>query len=257
MPRNQASKNENRRAAIGLLCAVCLCAGPLFAQAKPVSILTEEWAPYNYLEKGKLVGVSVEVVKGILKDLKLDCRIRVLPGMRASRILNTEPRTMMITMLRTPAREAQYKWIGPLGDDAIYFYTKKGSPLVVGSLEEAKKVRRIACRNAGLVHDVLHKHGFKNLDASAVDGPAIYRKLLADRCDLGVSDAPLGVKYLLKQWHLPPDTLVRTSVKVVESPLYIACSKDIPDAEIALWQTSLDKMKASGTYDSIHREYGE
>ena len=250
-------KQRTRRFSIGWLCALCLCAEPLFAQAKPVSILTEEWAPYNYMDNGKLVGFSVEIVEEILKDLRLDCPIRFLPGMRASRILNTQPRTMMITMLRTPARETQYKWIGPLGEDAIYFYKKKGGTLDVASLEDAKKVRRVACRNAGLVHDALLKNGFANLDTFAADGPAIYRKLLAGRCDLGVSDAPLGVKHLLKEWHLPLDTLVQTSVKIVESPLYIACSKDLPDSEIVLWQKSLDKMKKAGTYATIRSKYGE
>lgn len=240
----------------GLLCAMCVWAGPVFAQARSVSILTEEWAPYNYVENGELVGFSVEIVQYILKDLGLDDSIRLLPGMRAARILKTQPRTMMITILRTPARETRYKWIGPLGDGAIYLYKKKGDTLSVASLADAKKARRIACRNAGLVHDILVREGFGNLDTTAVDGPSVYRKLLAGRSDLGVSDAPLGVRHLLKQWHLPLDTLVQTSVKVVESPLYIACSKDFPDSEIVLWQKSLDKLKASGAYESVRRKYG-
>ncbi|MEK7394943.1 MAG: ABC transporter substrate-binding protein [Fibrobacterota bacterium] len=177
--------------------------------------------------------------------------------MRASQILNSEPRTVMITMLRTPDREKQYKWIGPLGDGAIYFYKKKGSALVVESIDDAKNARSVACRNAGLVRNVLREKGFKNLDATAASGESIYRKLMTDRCDLAVSDAPLGVKHLLKQWRLPLDTIVQTPVKIVESRMYIACSKDIPDAEIDLWQHALDKLKATGVYDAIGRRYVE
>jgi len=240
---------------IGALFSVCVFAAPLWAQEKPLSILTEEWAPYNYTENGVVVGFSVEVVQEILKELKLDCPIEVLPGMRASRILNSEPRTMMITMLRTPDREKQYKWIGPLGSGAIYFYKKKGNALVVESLDDAKNVRLVACRNAGLVRNVLREKGFRNLDTTASNGESIYRKLMADRCDLAVSDAPLGVKHLLKEWRLPLDTIVQTSVKIVDAPLYIACSKDVPEEEIDLWQRALDKLKAIGRYGAIRRKY--
>ena len=57
----------------------------------------------------------------------------------------------MITMLRTQELEQRYQWIGPLGDGVIYFYKMQGNPLVISTLEDAKKVRLIACRHAGLV----------------------------------------------------------------------------------------------------------
>jgi len=164
---------------------------------------------------------------------------------------------MMITMLRTPEREGKYKWIGPLGDGAIYFYKKKGNPLVITTLEDAKKVKVIGCRSAGLVPTMLRTAGFTNLDDTSTDSMSIYKKLLADRCDLGISDAPLGVKYLLKKMNLPTDSLVQTTVKVVESALFIACSKDISDQEIALWQKALDEIKASGAYAEVLKRYSE
>lgn len=254
---NEFPETRTSRSAIGLVLAVCVLAAPLAARNQSYTILTEEWAPYNYMEQGRLMGFSVEIVQAILRDLRLDSRIRMLPGMRASRRLNTEPRTMFITMLRTPDREREYKWIGPLGDGAIYFYKKKGNPLSVSSLDEAKEVRMVACRNAGLVRNLLREKGFSNLDTTAPNGESVYRKLLADRCDLGISDAPLGVKRLLREWGLPTDTLVQIPLKIVEAPLYIACSPDIPDAEIAAWQDALDKLKASGVYGSILRRYDQ
>jgi len=247
----------SKRDAAPWLRLVCLCAGPLFAQPKPVALVTEEWAPYNYTGVGKLEGYSVEIVQALEKELHLDCPIRMLPGMRAKLVLESQPRTMMITMLRTPERETLYKWIGPLGDGAIYFYKRKGNPLVVTSLEEARKAPLVACRNGGLVRNRLREDGFSNLDTTATDGPSIYRKLLLGRCDLAVSDAPLGVRHLLREWKLPPDTLVQTSVKIVESPLYIACSRDIPDTEIAAWQAALENLRTAGTLDALWRKYAK
>lgn len=240
-----------------LLSTFIFFASTLWAQDSKLYIVTEEWAPYNYTEDDVLKGVSVEIVQNIISEIKANAQINIFPSMRASRMLNSGNRMMLITMMRTPEREEKYNWIGPLGDAAIYFYKKKGNPIVISTLEEAKKVPLIACRHAGLVFNVLKAAGFTNLDSSATDGISIYKKLLHGRCDLGISDVPLGVRYILKQMDYPVDALVQTSVKVVEAQLYIACSRDIPISEIAIWQKALDKMKASGVYDKIYMKYSD
>lgn len=220
-----------------------------------MNILMEEWAPYNYSEDGQLKGMSVDVVRALAGKLGADIDIRLLPSMRARLTLQSQPRTMMITMLRTPEREHQYKWIGPLGDSAIHFYKRKGDPTPIQSLEDAKRVRSICARQGGLVPDRLKAAGFSNLDAVASDGRAVYRMLIFGRCELAVSDSPLGVTYLLRQMNYPTDAIVQTPVTIVTSPLYIACSKDIPDAEIARWQQALDELKRSGEFQALLKKY--
>lgn len=220
-------------------------------------VLTEEWAPYNYTVDGQLTGFSVEIVQRIIRDLDVDAEIELYPSMRASYMLNHEPRRLFISMFKTKERENQYQWIGPLVDSSIYFYKKKGSPLVIESLEDAKQVEMISTRHAGLVFDKLKKAGFTNLDNVSVYAKTVYEKLLHGRTDLGISESPLGTKHILRELDYPPDAVVRTQVKVVDSALYIAASKDIPDSEIALWQASLDKLKASGVYEEVLRKYHE
>lgn len=234
-----------------------LPAGPCRAAEQRLNVVTEEWAPYNYAEGGVVKGWSVEVVQALARALQVQINIQLLPSMRTIVALDNQPRTLMITMLRTPEREARYKWIGPLGDGSIYFYKRKGSPLEINNLEDAKRVPLICTRHAGLAVSRLRAAGFANLNASAVSGRAVYEMLLLGRCDLAVSDSPLGVSHALKQMGFPPDALVQTPVKILSLPLFIACSKDIPDAEIARWQAALDAMKRSGAFQAILRKYGE
>ena len=238
-----------------LLCVLvvcgCLLNGSRAASLEPITLLTEEWPPYNYSEASQLKGVSVDIVTALLSELGREDPIQVLPSARARKMLDNNKRTMMFSFFRTKEREHHYKWIGPIGRDAIYFYKKKGSPLVINTLEDAKKVSTIACRQTGLVSTILKEAGFKNLDTSAYNSEQIYRKLLLGRCELAISDSPLGVTYLLKKIGLPSDALVQTNLKVVESDLYIACSRDIPDAEIALWQRALVRMKQNGLFERI------
>jgi len=222
-----------------------------------MSIVTEEWAPYNYSESGALKGFSVEIVRAIAQQLNADIDIQLLPSMRAKASLEGNRRTMLITMLRTPERETKYKWVGPLGDSAIYFYKRKGNPLEVATLEDAKKVRSICSRYGGLTTSRMQAAGFTNIESGASDGKAVYRMLIFGRCDLAISDSPLGVVHLLKQINYPPDAVVQTPVKLVASPIYIACSKDISDAEIARWQAALDNLKSSGAFQAILKRYSE
>lgn len=247
---------DRRRALLGLGC----CVGSLVVQEaeateRRLQILTEEWPPYNYTEDGVLKGFSVEIVQGILQRLNEVATLAVFPSMRTKLILESTPRTMMITMLRTPEREHQYKWIGPLGDGAIYFYQRSDSRLSVASLDDAKRVRLIACRSGGLVLNTLREKGFSNLDSASTDGASIYKKLLLGRCDLAISESPLGVLYLLKKMGYPSNALLQTPVQLIGFPLYIACSKDVPDQEVANWQKALDALKASGAFASIQKKY--
>jgi len=235
----------------------CTLAGSCWAAGQTMSIVTEEWAPYNYSEDGGLKGFSVEIVRAIAKQLDADIDIQLLPSMRARASLEGNRRTMLITMLRTPERETKYKWIGPLGDSAIYFYKRKGDSHEVRTLEDAKKARSICSRFGGLTTARLQAAGFTNIEAGASDGKAVYKMLILGRCDLAVSDSPLGVVHLLKQIDYPLDAVVQTPVKLVSSPVYIACSKDISDAEIARWQAALDGLKASGAFQAILKKYSE
>ena len=234
----------------------CVVAGSCWAADRKLNIVTEEWAPYNYSENGALKGFSVEIVQAIAQLLNADIDIQLMPSMRAKASLENNQRTMLVTMLRTPERDTKYKWIGPLGDSSIYFYKRKGNPLEVSTLEDTKKVRSICSRQGGLTTSKLREAGFTNLEASASDGNAVYRMLIFGRCDLAVSDSPLGVIHLLKQMNYPLDAVVQTPVKLIAAPIYIACSKDISDAEIARWQMALDKLKTSVAFQAILKRYG-
>ncbi len=227
----------------------------LSAQEKKLLVLTEEWPPYNYTENGTLKGFSVEIVQHIIRDMKRKASIEVFPGMRATKILKINPDAMFISMFRTPEREKEYKWIGPLIDSSIHFYKRKNTALEINTLEDAKTVGVIASRQAGIVRNLLLAKGFSNLDDTARNGWDVYRKLLAGRCDLGISDSPLGVKYILKRLGVPTDALTQTPAKILDAQLYIAANKNISDQEVRLWQKSLDALKASGGYERILEKY--
>ena len=77
-----------------------------FAQAgQKLEVLTEDWAPFNYQNNGKITGFSSEVVKAVLNEAEIPYQIRmgVWKGVY-SRALS-EPNILIYTISRTAERE--------------------------------------------------------------------------------------------------------------------------------------------------------
>ena len=238
------------------LIILCLCFSK-YTECEEIAIriVTEEWAPYNYVKNDILTGYSVEIVNALMDMTENRYNIELLPGVRSKYILSSKENIMMFTVFRTPEREDLYKWIGPIDSGSIFFYKRADNPLEINSIEDAKNVEIIACRYAGLIPDLLYSMGFTNLETSAIDSIQIYTKLLLGRCDLGISDTDLGVIYYLKEIGVPTNALTKIPIKVFEADLYIACSIDMPDSFVDEWQRNLEILKKSEMFEDIRNKY--
>lgn len=227
----------------------------LFSEDNPLLLLTEEWAPYNYIHNETLTGFSVEIVREILNRLDYDTPIKSLPAARAISTLNNRSNTAFFSLFRTQHRETMYKWVGPISNGSIYFYKLKGSDITVNSLEDLKNVNRIACRQTGLIHDLLIKNGFTNLDTGATSSIGVYIQLLKGRSDIAISDTDLGMRYYLKSINKDVELLEKIPITLFESDLYIAFTRDVSNREIERWQKILNEIKNDGTYQKIFDRY--
>ncbi|GAC1033166.1 transporter substrate-binding domain-containing protein [Pseudomonas sp. No.21] len=233
---------------------LCLVLGTT-ARAERYQVVTEEWAPYNYLENGQLTGMATEVVRAIMARTGDGFEIAVMPSMRAAHMLQTRPGTIMYSMFRTPDREPLYKWVGPIVEESIHPYQLSDTPVPVSSLEQLMHAPRLTTRHAGLVPRVLESLGFTNLDKSAAESQQLYRMLLARRTELIIGDTDAGVSYYSRQLGIAPDTLRRVPVEVYRSSLYIAFSRDCDDALIDAWARALEQLRRSGELERIRRRY--
>ncbi len=218
-----------------------------------IVLLTEDWPPYNYINGNNLTGFSVEIVREIMKDLKLDIRIQVLPGARGEIYTQKRSNCMLFSLFRNAERDRHYKWIGPLAEEGVYFYKLKGSNLKINSVDDARKVGRIATRSEGVILEELIKRGFTNLDHTSTSEGQIL-KLIYGRADL-IPQTPLSVRYRTKRMGYSYDLLEQTHAQLFKLPIYIACSKEMPDEIINRWNLSLKKLKASGKYKEIYNRY--
>lgn len=238
------------------LCIICTCCfSQINSEELKLQIVTEDWAPYNYMDNGRLTGFSVEIVNELMSMMGKNYEINLYPGVRSKNKLTNDKNVIMFSLFRTLERESLYKWIGPIDSGSIYFYKRSDDPLTILTIDDAKKVKSISCRYAGLIPDLLRSIGFNNLDTTATDSEQVYKKLLLGRGSLGISDTDLGVIYCLKKMKCPINSLTKIPLKIFEEDLYIACSKDIPDEIVNKWQNTLTELKKSHKFEEIHNKY--
>ncbi|KJU77754.1 substrate-binding periplasmic protein [Ectopseudomonas chengduensis] len=233
---------------------LCLLMGAL-ARAETYQLVTEEWAPYNYRENEHITGMATEVVRAIMALTGDDFEIRMRPSMRASRVLHTQPRTIMYSMFRTPERESLFKWVGPIAEESIYPYQLAIAAQPIHTLEQLLHTPRITTRHAGLVPTMLASMGFDNLDTSATESEQLYRMLLAGRTEVIIGDTDAGVAYYSRQLGIAPGSLRRVPIELYRSSLYIAFSRDSDDALVAAWAAALARLRRSGELARIQRRY--
>ena len=216
-------------------------------------IYTEDSPPGNYLKKGEIEGLAVDMVREILVRLKLPDNIEVVPWARGYNLALNQPNVALFSTTRLPQREKRFKWVGPLYAQTWGFYGKKGSDLKINSLEDAKKVDRIGTYHKDAKEQFLKRNGFVNL-VSTNKNISNIKRVIEGNLDLWVS-SDFNMPYLAKQAGVDPDQLELVyAFRSVDN--YIAFSLQTPDDLIKTWQQTLDNIKSDGTYTTFCRKYG-
>lgn len=232
------------------LALMCALVGVLVAGQ--LKIMTENLPPYNFMEKEKLVGISVEVVEKILERLGYgDEAIEMYPWARALHLLNVHDNAILFTTTYTEERAKKYKFVCPLEFVRAYFYKKKGSSVKVDSLDDVRKVNRIGVVSNFAAHQELVRLGFTNLDVSSL-WESVFQKALKGRIDLFVIE-PNELRN--NAGGFPAQSFENTGVSLYENTTCIAFNPAFSDQEITRWQSELDRIHQSGEYDAIYKKY--
>ncbi|MEJ2500621.1 MAG: transporter substrate-binding domain-containing protein [Campylobacterales bacterium] len=239
--------------AMALLIAGC-AAGPRSGSSAftYVTLLTEERAPLNFTEDGRITGQAAEVVRTLQSRTGTRGRIRILPWDEAYKRALERPDTALFATVMTKERKGRFQWVGPVTAMEVDLYARKGSEITVKTLEEAKKVGTIATIRDYATEQMLKKEGFENLQ-SHPDEESAARALLQGKADLFFS-SKMTIADVLR--NVGADMKDVQSVFTVSSDFaYIAFSKATPPDLVARWQAELDAMKRDGSFNAIYAEW--
>jgi len=222
------------------------------AFAADVRMLTDIHPPLQLIQGDELVGFGVDLVKAVAEQTGDKVHIDQLPWLRALRVASAEPDTGVFTILRTPEREAEYQWVGPLieVETALYAGSRVKEP--VQNLKQASVAEKIALPRKWLAYDYLKKQGFANL--YGVDTPEQMMRLLRmGRTDLVVADT-ISFSSLAHEAGMDRSDL-RYQMPLMKQGAYIAFSLQTDAHLISRWQRALDKMKRDGQLNRLKERW--
>lgn len=225
----------------------------------PLTIMTEEWNPYNFEKDGIVQGISTDILVLMLerigstqgrKDIKISTWIR------AYKMLQQEPNTLLFTTVRTEEREHMFKWVGPIFETEMNIYALKTRKITIHSVEDLKKYK-IGTLRGDVTEDLLIKKvGLKLTDFQQVaSNVQNTQKLMAGRIDLMAHSKETMIATCQEAGF---DIDAFEPVFLLEkTQAYYAFHQDTPDAVIALFQTAFDELKQEGKLVEIFHQYGK
>ena len=229
---------------------------PLFlaqqAKTEKLTILTENLPPLNYIDDGKLMGPSVEIVQEIQKRIGSAEQIQVYPWARAYKIALDEENIILFGMTQTKQRQEMFKWVGPLAVKRDILIAQKEANIKISTLDDAKKVMRIGTLRDDTREQLLKREGFENLE-SVSNEQRNAQKLAMGRIDLWAYKKP-GFITVCRLAGVDPDDLEEVyHLRQIE--VSIAFSKKTSDTIVARWNKAFQAMVADGTVQNIQDKW--
>lgn len=234
----------------GIILLMSGCGGAKKMQT--LQLVTENYPPITFMKDGHVTGFATEVVQEILKRQNHPDKIRMMAWDDAYNLALKEKNVVLFSTTRTDKREMLFKWVGPIGSYRDVLYTKKGSGIVLNSLEEAKKVGKIGVVDGWFSKEFLIGLGFKNLKSSKLPKDNA-KSLVEGKLDLCAFTDMTAPEILKDAGYSMDDIVPAYVIKTYE--FYIAFSKETPDETVNKWRQSFDEMKKDGSFDKISKKW--
>jgi polar amino acid transport system substrate-binding protein len=230
-----------------LAAATLFSLGAGLAQAQEITLTTEDYKPYNYMENEQIIGSGADQVFEIMKRSGIAYNAEMMQWSRAIGLGENQANTCVFTASHTDERNDKFKWVEPLFSDRTLLIRKIGSDVAPADLAAATSLS-VGTQAKDYTEDLLKAAGFTNIDA-ANNFEQTLKKLEAGRVDLMAVSEPY-----FKQL-VAGGAQVEEALELSSSTLSLACSKSTDDALIAKMQAALDSMIADGTQAEILAKY--
>lgn len=234
--------------AVIFCCCALACGAAAAGEMPPVYI--NNLAPFAYDDHGVMKGVIYDLIVEIARRAGSGASVDPMPFKRITARLSDKPNTFGV-IWRQPENEASYTWIIKLLDERMMLVAASGSGADISSVAAARHLR------AGVVlgspADVIaHRLGFEHIEAVG-SAESNARKLAAGRIDVWL--AVPGVVNYGEQRIGATMSSVRFGAQIEPVSMYLACTPQCDQADVASLRASFDAMSKDGSYARILRQY--
>ncbi|MBL4907402.1 MAG: transporter substrate-binding domain-containing protein [Sneathiella sp.] len=227
-----------------------------------ITFLTHSVKGNSYLDsKGELRGIKhsgrrafqIELIREMMMEVNVSSRlIETLPFKRALKmIIANRKQYALFNVIKRQDRLKIMKFVGPLTQDTTFFYDLSAEPSNLNNREEAKSMSICVLRGSAQITEAI-KHGFTNIILNTYEN--CFKMLVNNRVRYAVI-SHLDLLGVLRNANIDPKQINNTMIPLYKSEGSISFSNQVPDKEVAKWQSALDTIKQSGRYDQLSEEY--
>ena len=234
---------------------VAICCGLTPARADSLAFMTHVVRPLSWQDaEGRFHGIAYELSALTMQRMGYTPgAVQLYPFARALHLVQSADGKVVFPVARIPEREQTVKWVGPLVSNGVYFYLRSDDPSEIHALDDLKKLKSIGVGNRNASMALLTQQGFENLypvnseiqavhmlGLGRVDAVAVGEVVFRDAERSGA----LGTQRFRKLDRL----------KLYDSDLYMAFSRNVGDEEIQRWRQQLDAVKKEW-YQPLYDKY--
>ncbi|HQK56492.1 MAG TPA: transporter substrate-binding domain-containing protein [Methanolinea sp.] len=240
-------------------CVIAGCTAPVQRQTgmeatpscvtEEIVFLTEEIYPLSYTGTGGTPdGQTVQVIQELSRRLNCSSRIEIRAWRDAYETALAKPGCAVFPTARTPEREREFAWAGPVAIFDYVLYATKDSGIALQSLEAARNAGTIAVVARDARHDFLIGNQFSNVRTYSTDAECL-DALMNGSVSLWVGSSATTPETLRRK-GIPESALVPV-YSLLRTELFIAFNRETAPATVRAYQDTLDAMKADGTFARI------
>jgi polar amino acid transport system substrate-binding protein len=235
-----------------LLLALALFTGGL--RAEPITVVTEPWPPYVFLQDGQLRGADYEVSQQLLSGLGYQPEWRLMPWKRAQHDVLAGHADAILDIGINPERQTQYHYPGePLSTSESVLFYRSSQPFPFTKLDDLRG-RRIGVsagysygNQAFLEADYLSREPCPSIEACLL-------MLQRGRIDMALINRSVG-RYTLKLLGI--SDITHHTEPLSGGPVYLAFARRPELADLAnRFADALRAFKQTANYQQILRTYG-
>lgn len=225
------------------------------AQQHSITIVTEDFPPYNYWHDNRAKGLSTEVVKAVLEETGIESEIEFYPWARSYLMTQNGRNTLIYSIARIEEREDLFHWVGTIAPYRTSLYKLKTNDAVtVRELDQAKNYY-VGVSVEDVIFTYLKSKGFSKLEVAGRDVFNL-RKLMLGRLDLVAYDEA-SFQHMLVNEEMDPSRFERVfRLEDLSGELYMAFGRDTDPALVTAFREGLQAVKDKGIYDEILTNYG-
>ncbi|WDE00179.1 substrate-binding periplasmic protein [Thalassomonas actiniarum] len=222
--------------------------------AQSLRFVAEELPPFHFTnEHNQPDGALVELTRALLFQAELKGDIELLPFARAYNVTKGSENTFLLSLLKTPVRENNFKWVGQSYKTRAFLVGLKSRKDIKLDTLDSAKAYNVGTIRGYYSETFLKQAGFKekqNLSLS-VKYEHMWQMLFKGRIDLVLTNFIALEREIASIGLNAGDIGQYIQVKDFPDELYLATGLKTPDKLVERLSAALTELKSNGRYQQI------